>query len=279
MLRPSRTAAAVALPALLACAAAPSARAADLLSTVRTTHEITIGTANDAPLSSIDRDKSAIGIFPDVLRGAFARMGLTVEIKPVAMPFASLIPALTSGRIDAIDDSMYATAARKQVIDFTDVLFFNPEALDVAKGNPLKLHSLADLCGHVAGSYEGTTYVTLLRKTSAACPDGKSIEVRQFPTLDNAFADLSTGRLDAAVAASSLSAYALKQNPALNFEIVADYKPLDRSGAGSAIGVAKGNDAFLDAYNKAYGAMLADGTVAQIFTRWGMTPTDFFLAR
>ena len=278
MFRPTRAAFAVSLPALLACAAAPSVRAADLLSTVRATHEITIGTANDAPLSSIDKDK-AVGIFPDVLRGAFDRMGLTVEIKPVAMPFASLIPALTSGRIDAIGDSMYATAARKQVVDFTDVLFFNPEALDVARGNPLKLHSLADLCGHVAGSYEGTTFVTLLRKASAACPDGKGIEVRQFPTLDNAFADLSTGRLDAAVAASSLSAYALKQNPALNFEIVADYKPLDRSGAGSAIGVAKGNDAFLEAYDKAYGAMLADGTVARIFTRWGMTPTDFFLAR
>ncbi|MDR3514270.1 MAG: transporter substrate-binding domain-containing protein [Azospirillaceae bacterium] len=265
---------------VVALAAAHPASAASLLDRIVRDHVIVIGTANDAPLSAVEKDsRKAAGIFPDVLREVLKRNGLQAEIRPVAMPFASLIPALTSGRIDMIADSMYATAARKQVIDFTGMVFYNPEILDVPRGNPRKLHTLADLCGLAAGSYEGTTFVGLLRTASSACPAGKPIEIRQYPTLDNVFADLSAGRLDAAVAASSLSAYALQQNPALAFELVADYKPADRSAAGSAMGVSQGDDAFLAKFNAAYSAMLADGTSAAIFTKWGLTPTDFFLAR
>jgi len=197
----------------------------------------------------------------------------------VAMPFSSLIPALTSGRIDLIGDAMYATPARQKIIDFTDITFFNPESLDVAAGNPDKLHSLADLCGHSAGSYEGTAFIDELNKASAACPSGKHIDIHQYPTIGDVFSDLSAGRLDAAVVDSSLSAYALKQNPALSFELVGDYKPEGRQGTGCAFGVAKGSADFVTAFNKAYTAMLADGSAAAIFTKWGLTPTAFFLGR
>jgi len=266
------------LSAAILLTATQPARAGDVLSTISSTHEVTIGTANDAPLSYIDpASKAAIGIFPDILREAFRRMGVKADIHAVAMPFSSLIPSLTSGRIEMIGDSMYATPARQKIIGFTHIIFYNPEALDVVKGNPDHLHSMADLCGHIAGTYEGTAFVDLLRSASAACPSGKSIDIRLYPTLDNVFADLSAGRLDAAVAASSLSAYALKQNPALNFQIVADYKPVNRSKAGSAIGVVKGNEAFLNAFNTAYTGMLTDGTAAAIFSKWGLTPPAFFL--
>jgi polar amino acid transport system substrate-binding protein len=267
-----------ALFAMLSLAAGQGALADDLLSTARSKHEITIGTSNDAPLSFIDsKDKSPAGVLPDVLRAALAKMGVKTEVRVVAMPFSSLIPALTSGRIDMIGDAMYATAPRKKIIDFTEITFYNPESLDVSKGNPDKLHSLADLCGKSAGSYEGTTYIDLLRKASAACPAGKTIDVRQYPTIQNVFADLSAGRLDAAVVDSTLSAYALQQNPSLSFELVADYKPEEKQGSGCAFGVAKGSEDFLKSFNETYSAMLADGSAAELFTKWGLTPTAFFL--
>ena len=173
-------------------------------------------------------------------------MGVKAEIHVVAMPFSSLIPALTSGRIDMIGDAIYATAARKQIVDFTDTTFYNPESLDVAKGNPGHLHALKDLCGKAAGTYEGTTYVESLRKASAACPAGHPVDIHQYPTIQNVFADLSAGRIDGAVVDSSLSAYALKQNPALSFELVGDYIPEDRQGSGCAFGIAKGSFKFPD---------------------------------
>jgi len=263
--------------ALLAAIAGP-AKAEGLLDKVKQKGVIVIGTSNDAPLSYIDpQSKQAAGVLPDILREFFKRQGIKAEIEVVAMPFASLIPAVQSNRIDLMGDAMYIRPARQQVMDFTDVVFYNPESLDVAKGNPLKLHSLADLCGHSGGSYEGTVYIDMLKKAAAVCPAGKPLEVKQYPTIQNVFADLSSGRLDAGVVDGSLSAYALQQNPSLSFELVGDYKPEDKVSTGCAFAVAKGDSGFVEAFNKTYAAMRTDGTAAQLFAKWGLTPTGFFL--
>jgi len=260
-----------------ALAPAPT-HAADLLDQVRQDKTLTIGTSNDAPLSYIDsKTNEAAGALSDVLREFLKRQGIDAKLVVVAMPFASLIPSIQSGRIELIGDAMYIRPARKEVIDFTDTTFFNPESLDVAKGNPKKLHQLADLCGHSAGTYEGTAYVEQLKKTAQQCPAGKPLELKQYPTIQNVFADLSAGLLDAAVVDASLSAYALNQQPDLAFELVPDYRPEEKATSNCAFGIAKGNDGFLKAFNASYADMKKDGTAAKIFTKWGLTPTDFFL--
>jgi polar amino acid transport system substrate-binding protein len=265
------------LAAMLALA--PRARAADLLDSVRSTHTLSIGTSNDAPLSYIDSKTSqAAGVLPDVLLEVFRREGITVKLDMVAMPFASLIPAVQSGRIALMGDAMYVRPARAKIMDFTDGVFFNPESFDVAKGNPKHLHKIADLCGAAAGTYEGTVYVDMLKKAGAACPAGKKLDLHLYPTIENAFADLSAGRIDAAVVDSTLSAYALQQNPGLNFELVGDYVPEDKAETVCAFGVLKDSSPkFVAAFNKDYAAMRADGTAAKLFAKWGLTPTDFFL--
>lgn len=277
MFVPSPLRAILALAGFVVCTA-PAAQAADLMTQLKGNPVITVGTSNDAPLSYLDsQDKTAQGALTDVLSTALERMGVKAEIKLIPMPFSSLIPSLTGGRIDLIGDAMYATPKRAEVIDFTRTTFYNPESLDVAAGNPKGLHSLADLCGHTAGTYEGTTYIDQIRAASAQCTDGKSIELKLYPTIQNVFADLSAGRIDAAVVDSSLSAYALVQNPDLKFELVGDYVPGDKMGSACAFGVTKGNDDFRTGFDKVYGEMLADGTAAKIFEKWGLTPTGFFL--
>ncbi len=271
---------------ILACSAmlaapflAANASAADLLDTIRTSHVLTIGTSNDAPLSYIESKTSeAAGVLPDILREVLKREGIDAKLEVVAMPFASLIPAVQSGRIELMGDAMYVRPARAKVMDFSDGIFFNPESLDVAKGNPKHLHTIADLCGNAAGTYEGTVYVDMLKKAAAACPSGKPLDVHLYPTIQNAFADLSTGRIDAAVVDSTLSAYALQQNSALNFELVGDYIPEDKADTICSFAVLKdASPKFLAALNKDYAAMKTDGTAAKLFEKWGLTPTDFFL--
>jgi polar amino acid transport system substrate-binding protein len=258
--------------------AGPTAYAEGLLAKISQKGVLVIGTSNDAPISYIDSSsKQAAGVLPDILREFLKRENIKASIEVEAMPFASLIPAVQSNRIDLMGDAMYIRPARQKVMDFTDVVFYNPEALDVPKGNPLSLHSLADLCGHSAASYEGTVYIDMLKKASAACPTGKQIDVKQYPTIQNVFADLAAGRLDAAVVDGSLSAYALKQNPSLNFELVGDYKPEDKVSTGCAFAVIKGDTNFIEAFNKIYAAMKEDGTAAHLFEKWGLTPTGFFL--
>lgn len=257
---------------------AQAVHAQGLLAKVAKSGTLLIGTSNDAPLSYVDSStKQPAGVIPDILREFLKRENIKATVTVEAMPFASLIPAIQSNRIDLMGDAMYIRPARQKVMDFTEIVFYNPESLDVPKGNPLKLHSLADLCGHSAGSYEGTTYIDLVKKASAACPSGKAINLKQYPTIQNVFADLAAGRIDAAVVDGSLSAYAIKQNPALNFELVGDYQPEDKASTGCALAVIKGDTGFVDAFNKTYAAMKQDGTAARLFEKWGLTPTDFFL--
>ena len=276
----------VRLRTILACGAmlataglSSQAMATDLLDTVRNSHVLSIGTSNDAPLSYIDsKTNEAAGVLPDILREVLKREGIEAKLEVVAMPFSSLIPAVQSGRIELMGDAMYVRPARAKIMDFSDGIFFNPESLDVAKGNPKKLHTIADLCGNAAGTYEGTVYVDMLKKASAACPAGKPIDLHLYPTIQNAFADLSTGRIDAAVVDSTLSAYALQQNKALAFELVGDYVPEDKADTICAFGVLKDSSPkFIAAFNKDYAAMKADGAAAKLFDKWGLTPTDFFL--
>lgn len=262
-----------------ASAAATGVSLPGLLAKVKADGKITVGTSNDAPLSYIDSaSNKPTGVLTDVIVEFLKREGIAdPKIDMVSMQFGSLIPAIQSGQIQIIGDAMYVRPARAQIIDFTMTTFYNPEGLDVAKGNPKNIHQLADLCGKSAGTYLGTTYVDTLNAASAKCASGSPIDIKQYPKIEDVFADLSAGRIDAAVVDASLSGYALVQNPSLNFELVGDYTPESKSTNNCAFGIAKGNQDFLDAFNKDYQAMLDDGTAAQLFTKWGLTPTDFFL--
>jgi ABC-type amino acid transport substrate-binding protein len=249
-----------------------------LLDTIKNGGTITVGTTSDAPLSYVDpATKQLTGVLPDMIEEFLKREGASGKVKlvPATMPFASLIPSLQSGRIDIVGDAMYATAQRKQVIDFTDATFYNPEGLVVPKGNPNNLHKLTDLCGRTVGTYEGTTYINLIEQTSAKC--GKPITLKTYPTIQDVMADISAGRLDAGVIDASLSAYALKQNPALKMELVANYQPPSKASDGCAFGVTKDNSGFVKEWNTVFAKMKADGTVAKILKKWGLTPADYFL--
>ena len=249
-----------------------------LLGQIQKDGKVTIGTSNDAPLSYVDSTTNkASGVLTDILVEFFSRQGLSPTVDMISMQFGSLIPAVQSGQIEIIGDAMYVRPARAEIIDFSMTTFYNPEGLDVVKGNPKSIHQLADLCGKSAGSYIGTTYIDQLTAQNAKCAAGSKIDIKTYPKIEDVFNDLSAGRIDAAVVDASLSGYALKQNSSLAFELVGDYIPESKSTNNCAFGIAKGNQAFLDAFNKTYAEMLADGTAAKLFTKWGLTPTDFFL--
>lgn len=249
-----------------------------LLSIIKNGGTITVGTSSDAPLSYVNPATGQLtGMLPDLFRAFLQREGASGKVKIVAaaMPFASLIPSLQSDRINLIGDAMYPTPLRKQVIDFTNVTFYNPEGLVVPKGNPQNLDKLSNLCGRTAGTYEGTTYVNLIQETSAKC--AKPIQLKTYQTIQDVMADIAAGRLNAGVIDASLTAYALKQNPSLNMELVSNYQPPSKASDGCAFGVTKSNAGFVKEWNTVYAEMEADGTVAKILEKWGLTPTSYFL--
>lgn len=251
----------------------------DLIATIKAHKEMTIGTSNDAPWSTVSDSGEAMGIVPDILREFLKRANIDATIKPTAMPFDSLIPSVGSNRIDLIGDAIFATDERAKQVNFTRTIFVNPEGLVVRNGNPDKIQSVGDLCGRVGATYKGTTWVEDLKAASARCPSGQSIEVKVYSTIYEVMQDITAGRVDGALIDASMAAYALVQNPNLGVQLVPDYvsPALDKSQ--NALAANKSDQTFAKTFNPIYDTMLADGTVAKIFDHWGLKPVAQFLPR
>lgn len=266
----------VATLALLAISACGNDENKDLLSEIKSSDKLVIGITNEPPWSSLEGGE-ATGIVPDILNAYLERAEIDAELEPVVMPFDSLIPALTSERIQLIGTAMYSTPERAAVVTFSDTIFYNPAALVVQEGNPLGLSELADLCGHTAATFKGTVWGDQLKAASAECPSGEPMEVKVYTSIFDTMQDITVGRVDGALVDSSISAYALEQNPDLGVELSADFVDPGKKESDDALATTKGNAEFFKSFDPTYQKMLEDGTVEEIFEKYGMTPTDIWL--
>jgi polar amino acid transport system substrate-binding protein len=262
-----------------ACSSADGGSPNDLIATIKAQKEVTIGTSNDAPWSTVSDSGEAVGIVPDILREFLKRAKIDATIKSTAMPFDSLIPSVGSNRIDLIGDAIFATEERAKQVSFTRTIFVNPDGLVVRNGNPDNIESVADLCGRVGATYKGTTWVEDLKAASARCPSGQSIDVKVYSTIFEVMQDITAGRVDGALIDASMAAYALVQNPNLGVQLAPEYvsPALDKSQ--NALATNKSDQTFATTFNPIYETMLVDGTVAKIFDRWGLKPAVQFLPR
>ena len=85
-------------------------------------------TATGIPFTFLDTKTNTIqGLMVDLITESGKDAGFQVQIEP--MQFSVLIPSLTSNKIDIISAAMFATAARKEVIDFSDAVYTYGEGL------------------------------------------------------------------------------------------------------------------------------------------------------
>src|SRR3982075_437702 len=78
-------------------------------------------TPTGIPFTFLDTKTNSIqGVMVDLITEIGKDAGFAVQIEP--MQFSTLVPSLTSNKIDIISAAMFATPARKEVIDFSEPL-------------------------------------------------------------------------------------------------------------------------------------------------------------
>ena len=127
------------------------------------------------------------GMMVDLIQAIAKANGFGVEIVP--MTFGSLVPALTSGKIDIISAAMSATPVRQQVVDFTQPIMTYGEGLVVPATDKKNYHSIDDLKGYRVGAVIGTNYLDRLRAT------GLLAEVVSYDLLADIIRDVGAGRI------------------------------------------------------------------------------------
>ena len=218
-------------------------------------------TPTGVPFTFLDTKTNSVqGIMVDLVTEIGKDAGFQVQIEP--MQFSTLIASLTSNKIDIISAAMFATPARKEVIDFSDAVYTYGEGLIVPRTDTKNYVAAEDLKGEVVGAQVGTAFVDALKKT------GLFSEVKVYDTIPDILRDVNTGRLKAGFADYPILAYNLKQGGFPEVRLVDTYKPVTVGSVG--IGVRKGETALLGKINASLAKLKANGTIDKILDKWGL---------
>src|SRR6266403_5335498 len=220
-------------------------------------------TPTGVPFTFLDTKTNSIqGVMADLITEVGKDAGFQVQIEP--MQFSTLIASLTSNKIDIISAEMFATAARKEVIDFSDAVYTYGEGLVVPKTDARNYASQEDLKGETVGAQVGTAFVDALKKT------GLFSEVKVYDTIPDILRDVNAGRLKAGFADYPILAYNLKQGAFGEVRLVDSYKPATVGTV--AIGIRKSDSELLGKINASLAKLKANGALDKILDKWGLKP-------
>ncbi|MPT52099.1 MULTISPECIES: ABC transporter substrate-binding protein [Delftia] len=218
-------------------------------------------TPTGIPFTFLDVKSNSIqGMMVDTMQAVAKAGGFQAHVQQTS--FAALIPSLTSSKIDIISAAMLKTAARQQVVDFSDAVYSYGEGLIVKADDAKAYVSLDDLKGEVVGAQVGTVFYDLLQKK------GIFREVRSYDSVADMTRDLALGRIKAGLGDQPIIAYQIRQHSFQGVKLAESYKP---SNVGDVcLVVRKGDTETLARLNKAIATIKADGTLAQIVKKWGI---------
>lgn len=172
---------------LLACAAFGSGADAKDWTAVRIGIE-----AAYPPFNGMNANNELVGFDVDIANALCTKM--KVECTFVAQDWDGMIPALVAGKYDAVVSSMSITDERKQVVDFTDKYYTNSLTFVAPKNPAITDVSPAGLAGKALGAQSSTVSASYLEEHY------KDSDIKLYPTQDDAYLDLASGRLDAVLA-------------------------------------------------------------------------------
>lgn len=211
---------------------------------------VTVATSPDfPPFESLDGSE-VVGIEVDILQAITGKLGLEMQLEQ--MDFESVIPGVQAGKFDIGMSGITITADRQKNCDFTQPYFLASQAIVVTPDSDITCK--ADLEGKTVSVQTGTT-------AEEYCMEN-GYEVLAFAANNDAAAALTSGKAAAWVVDNEVGvALAAQQGLVV----------LDEAMTSEPYAFAFAKDSALTAqFDEALGELLADGTVAAIFEKYGV---------
>ncbi|HEY7175262.1 MAG TPA: ABC transporter substrate-binding protein, partial [Micromonosporaceae bacterium] len=186
-----------------------AALAAKVPAAIKSKGTILIGTDSTyAPSEFLATDgKTVIGFDVDLFNAVAAKLGLKTQWQ--SAPFDAIIPGVTSGKYDIGVSSFTINADRMKQVTMVSYFSAGTQWAQKAGGSV----DPNNACGKKVAVQKGTVQVDDITARSSACTKaGKpAITIDQFQAQSDATAAVVSGKDDAMLADSPVSAYAVKQ--------------------------------------------------------------------
>lgn len=201
-----------------------------------------------------------VGFDIDMWAAIAADLDVTYELRP--MDFNGIIPALQTGQVDVALAGITIKESRQEVIDFSDGYYDS--------GFLLMVSSDSDITGEIDLAERSVALKLGTSASDYASENFTESELRLFPNVDNAYLELRTGRVDAAMHDTPNVLYYIAN--AGNGEV----KAVGEQMLAHEYGIAfpKGSD-LVERVNASLAAMKEDGRYDAIFAKWfGAAPSN-----
>lgn len=210
------------------------------------------------PFEYFDEDGTTpIGFDIDLINAIGDKLGYEVDL--VNSAWDGIFDGLNSNRYDIVCSAVTYTEDRAETMAFSSGYLGNAQSIVVMSDNDA-VSSFEDLDGLRVGYQAETTSDVALTQFISDNPD-LDISVNEYDVVMNAYADLSSGRLDAVVSDSLVAVDYIKE----------DQFSLAYQGPAEeiiAIAIRKDNDELVQEINDALTELYDEGTLVELSNEW-----------
>lgn len=234
---------------------------ADVLADVKKAGELKVGTETEfAPFDFIDSGDH-VGLNVDFFEALGKELG--VKISWVALPWEGVLPGLESKKFDMVAGPAIITKARLERYVFSSPIAEATVAL-IKRKTDASITKPEDVAGKSVGGGRASSQLAQLKSFAATLSPPAT--VREYTGANETMADLSAGRIVAAVASYPNAAYAAQKRPDA-FEVV--MPPFGQKVYFGYIGRKDPDSASLiKAIDEAIAKMGTDGRMAALQKKW-----------
>ncbi|CTQ34690.1 transporter substrate-binding domain-containing protein [Jannaschia rubra] len=235
--------------------------AADQLEDIKAAGKIV--TATDMHYAPFDMLNN--GTYEGMTKDLFDEVAKEIGVEPVYqdIPWTAELPGLEVGKFDIVIAPVTITPERLERYSFTPPIADATVALVKAAGND-EMTAPEDIAGKTVGVQQGTAQ---FRQLQAYGETLGGVDVKEYGTTDEAYADLATGRLDAVAGSLPNLTYLVKNRP----ETFAKFEPAQFGEPTYFAWVLRReeeSETLLAAIEDAMAKMTEDGRVEAIQTKW-----------
>jgi ABC-type amino acid transport substrate-binding protein len=230
--------------------------------------KITIATEGAyPPFNYLDRKGLPAGFEMDIAQEACMRMKAECEF--VAARWDDLVPGLLDKKYDIVMASLEVNSERRRRLGMSRRYYLSPGAFIAAKGQPFD-GPPALLRNRKIGVQKDSTHADWVDKSFR-----RSAQIKRYPSVKDALEALSRDEIDA-VFGDKVQLWLWSQKPEGKCcEVMGqDIKDTQTLGIGVSAGIRREDIKLREAFNKALGEMISDGTYKALNAKYFPFPLN-----